>query len=175
MANEQRRPHEIFHDVVQIGVVVRDLDRTVQALTDIFGMGPFRVVDWPAEGRTDIERKYLGKPGRFTARMAFVDLGSVELEVIQPGEGDSIWADYLRAHGEGIHHFRFNTFDLASVIAYLQGRGIGVTQSGSGIRPGTYWANFDTEKRIGFTIEVMQALAGTSGRTPAIVGDRVEG
>ncbi len=166
-------PRGMFGSVVQIGVVVKDIDHTVKVLSEVFGIGPFRTIDWPPADREDLERFYHGQPAGFTARMSFTELGSVELELIQPTGGESIWADYLREHGEGIHHIRFNTYDLQPIMDQLAGHGISVAQMGSGIRPGTVWANFDTEAQIGFTIEVMKALPGTDGRTPQIVDGRV--
>ena len=164
---------EMFTSVVQIGVVVKDLDHTIKMLQEIFGMGPFRTIDWPPADRTDMQRFYYGQPADFTARMGFTELGPVELELIQPVSGQSIWADFLRDRGEGIHHIRFNTFDLAPVIDHLSQHGVGIAQMGSGIRPGTQWANFDSERQIGFVIEVMKALPGTDGRTPQIVDGQV--
>src|SRR5512147_2059324 len=92
-------PKEMFSKFVQIGVVVADLEQAICHLTEIFGLGPFRVIDWPPEGRTDIQKFYYGQPGNFTARMAFTELGPVELELIQPLDGESIWADFLRERG----------------------------------------------------------------------------
>ena len=86
-ASEQTGEVKRFGDVMQVGVVVRDLDRTIAALSDIFGMGPFRAIAYPPEGRGDMNRVYRGEPGDFTYRQAFVDLGTVELEIIQP-----VWA-----------------------------------------------------------------------------------
>jgi catechol 2,3-dioxygenase-like lactoylglutathione lyase family enzyme len=174
MSDTGPTPKDIFREAVQIGVVVKDLDKTIQLLTQVFGMGPFRTIDWPPAGRTDIEKFYYGQPGDFTARMAFTDLGSVELELIQPVSGQSIWADFLEQHGGGIHHIRFNVTDMEPVLEYLAGHGIQIAQMGSGLRPGTQWANFDTEGTIGFTIEVMKALPGTDGRTPQIVDGKVQ-
>lgn len=174
MADTGPLPNDRFRDVVQIGVVVKDLDKSIQALGDIFGIGPFRTIDWPPAGRTDIEKFYYGQPGDFTARMAFTELGPVELELIQPVSGRSIWADFLDQHGEGIHHIRFNLEDLEPVLEYLAGHNIGVAQMGSGLRPGTIWANLDTESTVGFTIEIMKALPGTSGRTPQIQDGKVQ-
>ena len=77
-------PKELFSKFVQIGVVVGDLEKATRNLTEIFGIGPFRVIDWPPEGRPDMLKFYHGQPGEFTARMAFTELGSVELELIQP-------------------------------------------------------------------------------------------
>jgi hypothetical protein len=149
MADVSGSPKDIFREVVQIGVVVKELDRSIQVLSDVFGIGPFRIVNWPPADRIDIQRIYHGQPGEFTARMAFTELGPVELELIQPLEGESIWADFLEEHGEGIHHIRFNVC--------------------------TAWANLDTECKVGFTIEVLKALPGTDGRTPQIVDGTVQG
>jgi methylmalonyl-CoA/ethylmalonyl-CoA epimerase len=168
-------PKEMFHDFVQIGVVVADVDQATKYLTEIFGIGPFRIVDWPPEGRTDIKKFYHGEPGDFTARMAFAELGPVELELIQPVSGESIWADFLRDHGGGIHHLRFNVNDIEPVQDYLAQHDIVPAQHGSGIRPGTLWMNFGSEDKIGFVMEVMKVLPGTNGRTPAIVDGKVVG
>jgi hypothetical protein len=167
MSEHTSSPRDAFKEVIQIGVVVRDLDRSIRVLSEVFGIGPFaRVDEWPPSDRSDFELYYFGEPAEFTARMAFVDLGAAELELIQPLEGKSIWSDFLESHGEGIHHIRFNTPDHEPVIKYLEQQSVGVSQMGSGIRPGTFWVNFDTEEAVGFTIEIMKALPGTSGRTP---------
>jgi len=174
MQYETNAAKEMFSDLVQIGVVVRDLDRAIAVLSEVFGIGPFRTIDWPPADRTDIRKFYYGKPGNFTARMAFTELGPVELELIQPLEGKSVWANFLEKHGEGIHHIRFNVPDLEPMIEYLAGHNIGVAQMGSGLRPGTTWVNFDTERIVGFSIEIMNALPGTDGRTPQIMGGKVQ-
>src|SRR5512146_185183 len=117
-------PNEFFKNFVQIGVVVADLEKSIHYLGEIFGIGPFRIVDWPPPGREDIQKFYYGEPGNFTARMAFTELGPVELELIQPLEGESIWADFLRDHGGGIHHLRFNVADTQPVQEYLAEKGV---------------------------------------------------
>lgn len=102
-------------------------------------------------------------------------LGPIEIELIQPLAGESIWADYLAEHGPGLHHIRFNVPEVAPVVAFVAGQGIGVTQQANGIRPGTSWVNFDTEQLVGFTLEVMRPVPGTSGRPPAVVAGQVIG
>ena len=166
-------PKELFNKFVQIGVVVADLEKATRYLTEIFGFGPFRIIDWPPEGRSDIQKFYYGQPGNFSARMAFTELGPVELELIQPISGESIWANFLREHGGGIHHLRFNVDALEPVQDYLAQNEILPAQHGSGIRPGTIWMNFASEEKVGFVIEVMKTLPGTDGRTPQIVNGKV--
>jgi methylmalonyl-CoA/ethylmalonyl-CoA epimerase len=171
--NHTPAPNNMFCNFVQIGIVVANLDQTIRYLGEIFGIGPFRVINWPPDGRADIQKFYHSKPAEFTARMAFTELGPIELELIQPLEGESIWADFLRDHGGGIHHLRFNVDEIAPVQDYLSKHGILSAQHGSGIRPGTNWMNFASEEKIGFVIEIMNALPGTDGRTPKIVEGKV--
>lgn len=165
-----KQPEEItrpFRTAIQIGVVVRDIEQSMAALTAVFGIGPFRVVDCPLPERQH-QQFYRGRPVHFRTRQAFADLGSVELELIQPLEGQTIWSDFLAERGPGIHHIRFNIPDEQELSAYLQGKGIGKTQEGAGIRQGSYWANYDTEKLIGFVVEILQPAPGSDGRTPGV-------
>jgi catechol 2,3-dioxygenase-like lactoylglutathione lyase family enzyme len=173
MPDTPTSPKEVFKQCVQIGAVVPDIDQTIRVLTEVFGIGPFSVVEWPPAGRDDMQRFYYEQPANFTARMAFTEIGTVELELIQLVTGKSIWADFLREHGPGIHHIRFNTYDMDAVVKHLGQNGVGIAQRGLGIRPGTAWANFDTQELVGFTIEVMKAMPGTSGRTPKIMDGKV--
>jgi hypothetical protein len=95
-------------------------------------------------------------------------LGTVELELIQPLEGKTIWSDFLAERGPGLHHIRFNVPDEAALSAYLKTKGIGKTQEGAGIREGSYWANYDTEKLAGFIVEILQPATGSDGLTPGV-------
>ena len=51
-------------------------------------------------------------------------------------------------------------------MAHLAAHDVGTLMSGSGIRPGTHWIHLDTEDKVGFIVEIMNVLPGTSGRTP---------
>jgi hypothetical protein len=157
-----------FRTAIQVGVVVRDIEKSMAALTSVFGIGPFRVVESPPPGREE-QQFYHGDPARFRMRQAFADLGSVELELIQPVEGQTIWSEFLAERGPGIHHIRFNVPDEKALSAYLLEKGIGKTQEGAGIREGSYWANYDTEELVGFVIEILQPTPGSDGRTPGVV------
>jgi methylmalonyl-CoA/ethylmalonyl-CoA epimerase len=174
MSEQPPPPSGYFKKFTQIGVVVRDIEKAARHLTNVFGIGPFNIIDWPPAGREDMPRFYYGQPAHFTARMAFLNLGNAELELIQPVSDDSIWADFLREHGEGIHHIRFNVEDTRPVMEDMAERGIQSIQHGSGIRPGTTWVNFDSENLVGFIIEIMSVVPGTDGRTPTIKDGKVQ-
>ena len=161
-------------EFVQIGIVVKDLDRTVKYLAEVFGLGPFRFVTYPPEGREDMPLEYRGKPGHFSHRLAFARLGPIELELAQPLEGESGLTEFLKEHGEGLQHIRFNTPELQPVLDHLAEEGVQPLMSGAGLRPGTQWVHMDTAGQAGFVIELMNVLPNTDGRTPAIVDGKVK-
>ena len=44
--------------------------------------------------------------------------------MIQPLEGESPFADFLKNRGEGMHHLRLTVDDLDAAIAELNGKGV---------------------------------------------------
>jgi methylmalonyl-CoA/ethylmalonyl-CoA epimerase len=147
--------------LVQIGIVVADRDRTTQLLTSLFGMGPFRFVEWP--DRPESKYYYRGLEESVRIRQAFVQLGDVEVELIQPVEGRSGYKDFLDETGGGIHHVLFEVTDIDPVIQKLEKHGVTVLQSGTGIRPGTRWALLDTKELLGFLVELRHRPGESDG------------
>lgn len=147
---------------VQIGIVVRDLERATQYLTSLFGIGPFRFIEWP--NRPNSKYIYRGNEEHIKIRQAFVQLGPLELELIQPMEGDrNAYREFLEQKGGGIHHVLFEVDDMDQVVRSLSEKGVGVLQAGTGIRPGTRWALLDTQEWVGFLLELRQRAAGCDG------------
>jgi methylmalonyl-CoA/ethylmalonyl-CoA epimerase len=147
--------------LVQIGIVVTDLDDTTKLLTSLFGIGPFRFVEWP--DRPDSEYHYRGVEEHIQIKQAFVQLGEVEVELIQSIEGRNGYQDFLDETGGGIHHLLFEVPDIDPVIQELAKSGVTVLQDGTGIRPGTRWALLDTQKLLGFLIELRHRPGESDG------------
>ena len=149
-------PGEIFRDPIQVGVLVRDLDACLEKLEKVFGMGPFRIADYPP-AQTAPMRLYHGEGGDFQAKFCFFHLGNIELELIQPLGGQSIWEDFLRKRGSGIHHLKFLVPEHSAVRAHMQKNGYDVSQAGEGVGPNKHriWAFYPTYDDIGFDVEVM--------------------
>ncbi len=147
--------------LVQIGIVVADRDRTTQLLTSLFGMGPFRFVEWP--DRPESQYYYRGVEENIRIRQAFLQLGAVEIELIEPLEGRSGYRDFLDQTGGGIHHVLFEVTDIDPVLEKLALSGVKVLQSGTGIRPGTRWALLDTQELLGFLVELRHRPGESDG------------
>jgi len=154
--NDEIFPEEIFRNPIQIGVLVKDLDGYLQKLNDIFGMGPFRIAEYPPKDALPY-REYHGKEGNFTAKFCFYHLGNIELELIQPLEGENIWQDFIDKHGNGIHHLKFLVPKHKPVEEYLNKNGYQIYQQGQGVGPNKdrVWAFYPTYEDIGFDVEIM--------------------
>jgi methylmalonyl-CoA/ethylmalonyl-CoA epimerase len=147
--------------LVQIGIVVADRDQTTTALTSLFGIGPFRLVDWP--DRAEAKYQYRGVDEKIRLKQAFVQLGAVEIELIQPLEGRNAYKDFLDETGGGIHHVLFEVMDIEPILQELANLGVTVLQSGTGIRPGTRWALLDTREVVGFYVELRHRPGESDG------------
>ena len=112
----------------QVAIVVKDLEEVAQNYWNILGIGPWKIFDW--EAPLVYDRTYHGKPVCTRERIALTQVGNVQLELLQPVEGPSIYADWLDQHGEGLHHINFLVDDVDEVAGTLQAQGFPSLQSG---------------------------------------------
>lgn len=147
----------------QIGIVVNDLQAFTQELSRLFGIGPFRIFEWPIEG-IDPQATYHGEPGNYRLLLAFVTVGKIQLEIVQPLEGQNIYSDFLRDHGPGLHHFRLTIPGFNKGIEAMINAGIENIASGTGMHVGSKWAYFDTTHQLqGVTVELRTRLEEAGG------------
>ncbi len=153
-------PASVFNNPIQIGIIVKDLEKTLENLQNILGIGPFRIVDFPPEGEEDVKMIYKGEPAKFTAKFCFYDLGNIELELIQPLTGKTVWQDFLDKKGPGLHHIKFNVPTHKPTREYLASKGIEVSQMGASVgkNAGKEWVFYDTEELVGFAVETMNEI-----------------
>jgi len=87
-------------------------------------------------------------------RLAIAPWGTVDLELIQPLEGKTIYDGFLATHGEGLHHLGCVIQRITDRIESFQELGVQVLQSGK--RQGSSWAYMDTEPLAGIIIELIE-------------------
>lgn len=139
--------------LVQVGVVVRDLDKAMKNYSELLGMEPNRVIDRSptAPGK----KYYRGQESDFYQRVALYQLGDVEFEILQPFGEASALSDFLEEHGEGIHHVAFDTHDFTAFEQHLNDCGVQKIQTGPTSRhPALRWGFFDTNEKLGTMIEL---------------------
>jgi hypothetical protein len=81
-----------------VGIVVHDVEKSAAALAES-GIGPWHV--WSVAPETTIVR---GEHVPFSFRIAFAAVGGSNFELLAPDAGESIFVDFLKEHGEGMHH-----------------------------------------------------------------------
>jgi methylmalonyl-CoA/ethylmalonyl-CoA epimerase len=120
-----------------IGLVVKDLDKTTEFLSSLWGLGPWQ----PFEYAPSQEDLTVGKP--FRQKIAHASLGSTVLEVVQHLEGGGPWRDFMETNGEGIHHIAFTLSNYDEMVTRLKAQGCKMVAGG--FFQGKRWCYFATE------------------------------
>ncbi|WP_054813722.1 VOC family protein [Nocardia arizonensis] len=100
--------------IFQLCWVVPDIAAATREFTERYG-----VADWftIAEVHFGSGCRYRDRPADYTAAVALGYAGGQQLELIEPGSGDSPYADHLARHGSGLHHVAWVVDDLDSALA----------------------------------------------------------
>lgn len=115
--------------IVQVAWVVDDLAATETLLESQFGSGPWTRMEGIEFGPDTCT--FRGQPADFVADISLSYAGDLQLELIRPVRGDSIYTEFLAAHGAGLHHICFETDDLGESIRAAERAGLDVVQHGS--------------------------------------------
>jgi len=146
--------------VAQVAIIVEDLDRAVENYWKLFGIGPWHIYTY---GKPLVkEMTYGGEPADYKMRVALSYLGSTRIELIEMMEGETVYADFVEAHGYGVHHFGVLVEDMEEALAEAEAAGLRMTMDGAGFgRDGDgHYAYLDTENEIGVTIELIERPEG---------------
>ena len=138
--------------LAQVAVVVRDIEAAAQRYADILGLPvPHIITTQPGH---QVQQTYRGAPSDAQAKLAFFSLGQVQLELIEPLGGDSIWQEALDRHGESVHHLAFWVEGMQRSVDFLKGKGIPMVQRGD-MGEGQY-AYFDAEEPLAVILELLE-------------------
>ena len=162
MTNEPLSPPLPFlnNGVAQVALIVPDLDRAVEMYWMLFGIGPWHIYTY---GKPLVKTMtYHGQPAEYTMRIALGYLGPTRIELIQPLEGDTVYADFVKEHGYGVHHFGVLVDDMHAALAEAEAAGLTMTTdgAGSGADGDGHYAYLDTEDQIGVTLELIERPKG---------------
>jgi len=147
--------------IAQIGILVEDLDRAIDAHAAVAARDRWHVVEPSGPRRGD--HRYRGAPAEFRARLAF-SLSSPEVELIQPLSVPSIYGEWITAHGHGIHHLAVIVDSVHEAMESMAGAGFATLQSA--VRYGSAGdgghAYFDTEHALGYVLEAIEHPSSVS-------------
>ena len=129
--------------IEHIGIVVKDLETSMKKYTSLLGLEAREIEEVKVENAID--------------RLAFLPIGDINIELIERRAKTGIAADFLKEHGEGIHHIAFEVEDLDKNFQELRARGVEFVwnQIIEGSR-GSKAAFFKPEEFNGVYIELVQ-------------------
>ena len=137
--------------VVQIGIIVKDIEKTASAYAGVFGIPKPEIV--PIAGDKFANTNYRGGPSSAQGKGAFFDLGPVQMELIEPVGAPSTWQDFLQAHGEGLHHIAIKTQDMGAAREFLASKGMETIQQGGW--DGGQYTYVDCSEQLGLILELL--------------------
>lgn len=138
--------------LAQVAIVVRDIEESARRWSEVLGQPTPQVIT-TAPG-DEVEMTYRGKPTKAQAKLAFFSLGQVQLELIEPLGGESVWQEALDKNGESVQHIAFWVEGMQRSADFLKQHGIPMVQRGD-MGEGQY-AYFDGEERLGVTLELLE-------------------
>jgi len=98
----------MFEGLDHVAIVVRDIEEALKVYRDALGLEVTEVEEVPDQG----------------VRIAFLPVGDIRLELVQPTTSDSGITRFLEKRGEGIHHLCFRVRDIESALRRLSEAGI---------------------------------------------------
>lgn len=126
----------LFDKVEQLAFVVEDLEKTVHLMNDVYGIGPWMLVDFgdchDGKDFISVEDAVInGRPiGTYGVKMAVCNTLNVQIELLQPtGEEDAL-GRFLKERGPGLHHISIrHCADYGTTLKRIKSAGFEKGQS----------------------------------------------
>jgi methylmalonyl-CoA/ethylmalonyl-CoA epimerase len=154
MNNEELRALNQKRKIYQIAWVTRDLEKSMKAWVENLKIGPWTVLTFTNQSLKylKVDDKTVTEPFKFLIGISWI--GDMQLELIEPVYGPTIYEAFIQKHGEGLHHIKERIADdaMEGVVQGYRDQGIGVTQTGQFETDFHYYLN--TEPRLDFIYEL---------------------
>lgn len=138
--------------ITQIGLLVHDIEAVSQAYADFFGL---EKPEWFWTDTADrAQTEFNGQSSEARAKLAFFDMGSLQLELIEPDRHPSTWREHLDAHGEGVHHIALIIEGMKEKVTLMEGQGMKLVQKGE--YTGGRYAYMDTFHELKVMLELLE-------------------
>ena len=141
-----------FSVLHHLSIVVADIEKATRYYEGI-GIGPF--VEYPPMSEY-VKINVPDEEGFYNLTIRCAQIGPVQLQLIQPGEGESLYKDHLERRGQGVYHLGFEVDDIEVSERRVRGMGLDVISSGRR-ENGSGFAYLGTEAEAGVTLLIRQS------------------
>ena len=138
--------------ITQVAIIVKDIDKARIAWAKVLGIEAPEVSI--AESNSSRPTRYKGEPSDAKAKLAFLAMDNLQIELIQPLGGKSTWQEFLDTNGEGIHHIAFTVKNIDGVEKRFELHGMPTVQNG-GWDGGAY-SYIDASGNLGCILELLE-------------------
>lgn len=151
----------------QIGLVVDDAEGMSKRYEELFGIGPWRIMTTSMRRPPSVDLTKPITPSKavlhgipmiwmdLQLKIALANCGDMQIELIQPLRAPSTHWDFLKTHGNGVHHLSFGQVDdHDQCITALQQQGIAIDMAGPAGR-GSRFSYMATQKDLGTIYELV--------------------
>lgn len=111
-----------FGKICHLGIIVPDVEKASKIYEEVLGIGPWKIED---SAPFFADKLVNGKPG-MNVRNALFKGDGYEIELIMPLDDESVYAEWLKEKGPGLHHIKFETenshAEICSQIEAASGR-----------------------------------------------------
>ena len=153
--------------IYQVAYVVESLEDSARHWASSTGAGPFLLFD-PFEFVAPV---YKGKPCDVNMGIALGFSGGLCVElIVQHDDGPSIYSDWQRERGFGLHHVAMLADDFATTMSAHAENGLKSIFSG-GFGENTHLAYLDTRDSLGCFLEVVEHTDFVRGALSALRQD----
>ena len=146
----------VFTETMQVALVVRDLEATMERYVHDYGIGPWDIYEFNPATVSEMTKD--GEPAECAWRLALAMVGTTSWELIQPLDDKSMYAEFLAEKGEGLHHIALGVPNYAEALDAMQAKGRRVLQSG--VYNGATFAYLSTDEDLGFITEILDFPPG---------------
>jgi methylmalonyl-CoA/ethylmalonyl-CoA epimerase len=144
-------------ELFQAGIVVNDIDKSMELYSQLLGIDSWLVF---TIDDSICRLTYRGSPSQHSFKAAMAMVGPLMIELLQPLEGTGIYEDFLREHGEGLHHLGHVIVpDLDEAVRVMEQAGFPCIETGEPADAGNgnhKWAYVDTTPALGYILEFSQ-------------------
>jgi methylmalonyl-CoA/ethylmalonyl-CoA epimerase len=130
------------------------LEKSMKAWVENLKIGPWTVLTFTNQSLKYLKvgDKTVTEPFKFLIGISWI--GDMQLELIEPVYGPTIYEAFIQKHGEGLHHIKERIADdaMEGVVQGYRDQGIGVTQTGQFETDFHYY--LDTEPKLDFIYEL---------------------
>ena len=138
--------------VAHIALVVNDIEKTSQDYADFFGI---EKPNWFWAGGGSEGMNYRGESSDAKAKLAFMKIDTIMIELIEPDDKPSVWREFLDKYGEGFHHIGFNINGTEKALSLMGENNMPLLQRGGNVETGGY-AYVDTRDCLKMMVELLE-------------------